>query len=51
MHVSDDDTDFGVPIQGVTFYRCDAEGNIYGDLIESDVDRNAVFENVPYLDG
>ncbi len=51
LHVSDDGTDIGVPIQGATFYRCDAEGNTYGDLIESDVDGNAVFENVPYLDG
>ena len=51
MHVSDDGTEIGVPIQGATFYRCDAEGNTYGDLIESDVDGNAVFENVPYLDG
>ena len=51
LHVSDDGTDIGVPIQGATFYRCDAEGNTYGNLIESDVDGNAVFENVPYLDG
>lgn len=49
LHVSDDGTDVGVPIEGATFQRCDAEGNVYGNVITSDVDGNAVFEHVPFL--
>lgn len=48
LHVSDDGTDIGIPIVGATFYRCDAEGNQYGDPIVSDDSGNAVFNNVPY---
>ena len=48
LHVSDDGTELGVPIEGATFYRCDASGNTYGDAIESDIDGNAVFEKVPF---
>lgn len=48
LHVTDDGTDIGVPIKGATFYRCDAEGTTYGEAITSDVDGNAIFNNVPY---
>lgn len=50
LHVSDDGTEIGVPIVGATFYRCDAEGNTYGDPIESTEDGNAVFNNVPFAE-
>lgn len=48
IHVSDDGTTTGVPIEGAIFYRCDAEGNTYGNAITTDVDGNAVFNNVPF---
>lgn len=48
LHVTDDGTDVGVPIEGATFIRCDAEGNTYGNPVTSDVDGNAVFEHVPF---
>lgn len=48
LHISDDGTDVGVPIEGATFQRCDADGNVYGDVITSDVDGNAVFEHMPF---
>lgn len=48
IHVSDDGTNAGVAVEGATFIRCDAEGNTYGDAITSDVDGNAVFNNVPF---
>lgn len=52
LHVSDDGTEIGVPIEGATFYRCDSEGNQYGDAIVTDVDGNAIFNNVPFsIDG
>lgn len=50
LHVSDDGTDIGVPIEGAVFYRCDASGNTYGDFITSDADGNAIFKFVPYSD-
>ena len=48
LHVSDDGTKIGIPIVGAVFYLCDAEGNQYGDSIQSDDSGNAVFNNVPY---
>ncbi len=48
LHVTDDGTDIGVPVEGATFYRCDVEGNTYGEIITTDADGNAVFANVPY---
>ena len=48
IHVSDDGTDAGVPIEGATFARCDADGKTYGDPITSDADGNAVFNAVPF---
>ena len=50
MHVTDDGTGIGIPIVGAEFYRCDAEGTNYGDVITSDDDGNAIFNNVPYAD-
>lgn len=52
LHVSDDGTEIGIPIVGATFYRCDADGNQYGEAIVSNDDGNAVFNNVPFdVDG
>lgn len=48
LHITDDGTAGGVPIEGATFYRCDAEGNTYGDIITSNADGDAIFNNVPY---
>ena len=48
LHVTDDGTDIGVPIEGATFYRCDSNGTRYGDMIETDVDGNALLKFVPY---
>lgn len=48
IHVSDDGTEIGIPIIGATFYRCDSSGKTYGDIITSDEEGNAVFNNVPY---
>lgn len=50
LHVSDDGTDVGVPIEGATFARCDADGTTYGDPITSDADGNAVFSFVPFTE-
>lgn len=52
LHVSDDGTEIGIPIVGATFYRCDADGNQYGDAIISNDDGNVIFNNVPFdVDG
>lgn len=48
LHVSDDGTDIGVPIEGATFIRCDAEGITYGTAVTSNADGNAVFNYVPF---
>lgn len=48
LHVTDDGTDIGVPIEGATFYRCDADGNTYGEAITTDADGNAIFNYVPF---
>lgn len=50
LHVSDDGTEIGVPIENATFSRCDSEGTPYGDPITSDVDGNATFNNVPFAE-
>ncbi|MGM9881828.1 MAG: hypothetical protein ACI31S_03175 [Bacilli bacterium] len=50
LHVSDDGSEIGVPIVGATFYRCDSEGNTYGEIVTSDDEGNAVFNYVPYAD-
>ena len=50
LHVTDDGTDIGIPVEGAIFYRCDSEGTTYGDAITSDSEGNAVFNFVPYAD-
>ena len=48
LHVTDDGTDIGVPVEGAVFYRCDYVGNVYGDPIITDEEGNAVLKSVPY---
>ena len=48
LHVTDDGTTIGVPVEGATFIRCDSEGNTYGTAISSDSEGNAVFNYVPH---
>lgn len=48
LHVTEQGTSGGEPIEGATFIRTDAQGNEYGSLITSDSQGNAVFSNVPY---
>lgn len=48
LHVTEDGTSTGTPVEGAVFYRCDSTGNTYGDSITSGTDGNAVFNYVPY---
>ena len=48
LHVTDDGTSTGTPIVGATFIRTDSSGNEYGTSITSDVNGDAVFNNVPF---
>lgn len=48
LHITDDGTNVGVPVEGAIFIRCDAAGNTYGNPVTSDIDGNAVFEHVPF---
>lgn len=48
LHVSEDGTAAGTPIVGATFIRTDATGNEYGEVITTNDEGNAVFNNVPY---
>lgn len=48
LHVTDDGTTSGVQIIGATFQRCDYEGNVYGSIITTNSDGDAVFNNVPF---
>lgn len=48
LHVTDDGTTIGIPIEDATFYRCDADGKLYGTLIKTGSDGNAIFAHVPF---
>lgn len=48
LHVTEDGTDTGTPIEGATFIRTDSTGTEYGDSITTDASGNAVFNNVPF---
>jgi hypothetical protein len=50
LHVTEDGTVSGTPVVGATFNRTDAEGNIYGNVITTDSNGDAVFNNVPYAE-
>lgn len=48
LHVTEDGTTTGTPIVGATFVRTDSQGNVYGTVITTDTNGDAVFNNVPY---
>ena len=48
LHVTEEGTSEGTPIEGATFIRTDSEGNEYGTPITSDSNGDAVFNNVPF---
>lgn len=48
LHVTDTGLVTGTPIVGATFIRTDSTGNEYGDVITTDTEGNAVFNNVPF---
>ena len=48
LHVTDDGTASGNPIVGATFVRTDSQGNVYGPVITTDSNGDAVFANVPF---
>lgn len=48
LHVTEDGTTTGTPIVGATFARTDSEGNTYGNVITTDTNGDAVFNNVPF---
>ncbi len=48
LHVTDDGTPTGNPIVGATFTRTDSTGTAYGNVITTDTNGDAVFNNVPF---
>lgn len=48
FHVTENGQTGGVPVVGATFYRCDADGNQYGDAVVSDANGDAIFNYVPF---
>ncbi len=49
LHVTDSgDETIGVPIEGAIFYRCDYQGNTYGNPITTDAGGDAHFNNIPF---
>lgn len=50
LHVTEDGTTTGTPVVGATFNRTDSEGNIYGNVITTDSNGDAVFNNVPFAE-
>ena len=51
LHVTEEGTSEGTPIEGATFVRTDSAGNEYGSPITSDSNGDAVFNNVPFGTG
>ena len=50
LHVTDTGTTAGTPIVGATFIRTDSTGTEYGNVITTDTEGNAVFNNVPFAE-
>ena len=48
LHITEEGTSTGTPIVGATFIRTDVNGNEYGNLITTDTNGDAIFNNVPY---
>ena len=49
IHVTEDGTSGGNPVQNAVFYRCDSSGTTYGDPITTDQTGTAVLANVPFV--
>ena len=50
LHVTDTGTTAGTPIVGATFIRTDSTGTEYGNVITTDTNGDAVFNNVPFAE-
>lgn len=48
LHVTEDGTSEGTPVVGATFKRTDLAGVEYGNVITTDSNGDAVFNNVPF---
>lgn len=48
LHVTEDGTSAGTPVEGATFYRCDNNGNTYGSAFTTDSTGNATLTNIPW---
>ena len=48
LHVTDDGTSTGNPIVGATFKRTDSTGTEYGNVVTTDSNGDAIFNNVPF---
>ena len=48
LHVTDNGTITGNPIIGATFSRTDSEGTEYGNIVTTDTNGDAIFNNVPF---
>ena len=48
LHVTDSGTTEGNPIVGATFKRTDSQGTEYGNVITTDSNGDAIFNNVPF---
>ena len=48
LHVTEDGTSEGTPVVGATFKRTDSAGVEYGNVITTDSNGDAVFNNVPF---
>ena len=48
LHVTEDGTSTGTPVVGATFIRTDSSGTEYGNIITTDTNGDAIFNNVPF---
>ena len=48
LHVTDNGTITGNPIVGATFKRTDSNGTEYGNIVTTDSNGDAIFNNVPF---
>ncbi len=48
LHVTEDGTAAGTPVENAVFVRCDSAGNPVGDNVTTDSSGSATISNVPY---
>lgn len=48
LHVTEDGTSAGTPVENAVFVRCDSSGNPVGDNVTTDSTGTATISNVPY---